>query len=217
MNSAATWADLSTGDLTLWFLPAAVLAVSLLLPGRRVALASAVAVAVATPLIPEHDMPWPLLLAWMGLWITVAIVLAKARRPAQRWTGKPSGFESGAVGLMLGAALLALLIAAIVRQRLPIEYGLRSALGVSLIAIGLLHLMLRRDSMRAVIAFAALGFGIQWLDLTARQVLLPIERRGAWVTLLVTVLAVGLMARIAYARQREAGSSWVSDAHDLHD
>jgi len=217
MNHVATWADLSTGDVVLWLLPLAVLAVSLLAPGRRAAVASAASVAIALPLIPDHNVPWVMIGAWTGLWIVVATILLMARAPAQRWVGKPSGFESGAVGLMLGVALLALLLAAIVRQRLPIEFGLRSALGLSFLAFGLLHLMLRRDSMRAVVAFAALGLGIQWLDWSARDVLLPFERRDPWITLLATAVAVGLMTRIAYARQREAGSSWVSDAHDLHD
>ena len=217
MSPVSTWADLGTGQLVLWALPVAMLVVALFLPGRRWAIASAIGVAASLLLVPERGIPRLLIVSWVALWVVVAIVLMVAREPAERWIGRPSGFESGAVGLMLGAALLALLLAAIARQRLPIEHGLRSALGLSLLAVGLLHLMLRRDSMRAVMAFAALGFGIQWLDWSARDVLLPVERRDPRAVLLVTALAVGLMSRIAYARQQGAGSSWVSDAHDLHD
>jgi hypothetical protein len=153
----------------------------------------------------------------MALWAAVSVILAVSGEPAERSLGRPSGAESSAVGLMLGAALLVLLLLAIVRQRLPVEVAARSALGLGFLVVGLLHLMLRRDSMRALLAFAALGFGIQWLESSARVSLLSFDRRPSWVTLVVTALAVGMVHRIARARSLGAGSSWVSDAHDLHD
>jgi hypothetical protein len=34
---------------------------------------------------------------------------------------------------------------------------------------------------------------------------------------LATAVAVALVVRLGHARERFAGSPWVSDAHDLHD
>jgi len=86
-----------------------------------------------------------------------------------------------------------------------------------LIGLGTLHLMLRGHVRRAAIAFASLGLGLQVLDGAARGAELPGSapaRGGVW---LATAIAVALVVRLGHARERFAGSPWVSDAHDLHD
>jgi hypothetical protein len=77
--------------------------------------------------------------------------------------------------------------------------------------------MLRRDTMRATVAFAALGSGLQVLQAAAAATLLARDVLGSYDVLLATAAAVALADRIARVRQQDAGSAWVSDAHDLHD
>src|SRR5205085_10988908 len=121
------------------------------------------------------------------------------------------------VGLMLGVALLALVAAAVARQDLtPVET--RSASwGLLLLSLGLLHLMLRRDALRAMLAFGALGLGVQVLDRSARAASLSAGPADNGVIVLVSALATAIVARLGTIRQQDAGSAWVSDAHDLHD
>jgi hypothetical protein len=77
--------------------------------------------------------------------------------------------------------------------------------------------MLRRDVMRATVSFATLGLGLQWLERAANDA--AIEGSGVPVAAvpLATLVAVLLAARAAAVREQDAGSAWVSHAHDLHD
>jgi hypothetical protein len=118
---------------------------------------------------------------------------------------------------MLGVTLLALLVAAIARQDLPAAEGRAASLGLALLCLGLLHLMLRRDAQRAMVAFATLGMGIQVLEHVAAGARLPGDPGRPWLAAVATAIAVTLAARLATIREQDAGSTWVSDAHDLHD
>jgi hypothetical protein len=93
----------------------------------------------------------------------------------------------------------------------------RASAGVSLVAIGLLHLMLRRHIRSAMVGFAAFGLGLQLLDGAAQGAQLDPSPFTAGAILLASWLAVILASRVAGARARYAGTAWVSDAHDLHD
>jgi hypothetical protein len=86
-----------------------------------------------------------------------------------------------------------------------------------LVVAGVAHLMLRRDAMRGAMAFATIGLGLQWLDAAVRAVVLEAVAVPAGLVLLATSLAVALSTRVALVRQHDAGSAWVSHAHDLHD
>jgi hypothetical protein len=125
--------------------------------------------------------------------------------------------ESGAIGVMLGVVLASLLMAAVARQDLLPPASRATSYGVLLLCIGLLHLMLRRDTLRSMVAFATLGLGLQVLERIARGAAIPEDDSLRGMVLLATMIAVTLSARLAWVRERDAGSAWVSDAHDLHD
>jgi hypothetical protein len=77
--------------------------------------------------------------------------------------------------------------------------------------------MLRGHVRRAAIAFAALGLGLQVLDGTSRSTELAGSAPARAEVWLATAMTVALVTRLGHARERYAGSPWVSDAHDLHD
>src|SRR5262252_3910049 len=85
------------------------------------------------------------------------------------------------------------------------------------LALGIVHLMLRRHIRRAMIGFAAMGMGLQVLDGTAQGAQIQAAPTSAVALLVATWLAVALALKVAVARERYAGTGWVSDAHDLHD
>jgi hypothetical protein len=124
--------------------------------------------------------------------------------------------EPGTVGLLIGIALLALLLAAVARQDLAPEETRRVAYGLLLIDLGLLHLMLRRHALRAAVAFGALGLGVQVLDGMARAGEMGVAPSSPGVAL-ATAVAVAITVRLAGSREAAAGTAWVSDAHDLRD
>jgi len=160
----------------------------------------------------------PLLWGWMGLWGVVAWAAGSGVRTARaRPPGRLGGVESGMVGLLLGLAMLALLIAAVARQDLTDSLARQASYGLVVLCLGLFHLMLRRDSLRAVVGFCSLGLGIQILDDVARAAVVPAGGSGSGAVLAATAVAVALTVRIAWIRQGTAGTSWVSEAHDLHD
>jgi hypothetical protein len=127
------------------------------------------------------------------------------------------GLESGTVGLLLGPALLALLIAGVARLDLDAALTRQCSLGVLLVSLGFLHLMLRRHAVRAATAFAAMGLGLQLLQGAVRTVVTTGGAPPPGLPLVATALAVVLAERIGAARITTTGSAWVSDAHDLHD
>ena len=85
------------------------------------------------------------------------------------------------------------------------------------VSLGFLHLMLRRHVARAAAAFAAMGLGLQVLQGVVRSVITASGPPAPGLPLLATALAVALALRVASVRESALGSSWVSDAHDLHD
>jgi hypothetical protein len=210
------WTKLRPFDLARLMLPAAILGISVFLPGRRIARWAAGAIALLVLGLPELGPLWPTRTLWAILWLAVAwrAGVEPVQHPGRP---RPSGFESGAVGLLLAAALLGLLVAAVARQDLPARVGRPASYGLLLMCLGLLHLMLRRDVLRATLAFTALGLGLQVLDQAAPDTLLPGGARGQGLVVLATAIAAALPARLAEMRERDAGTAWVSDAHDLHD
>jgi hypothetical protein len=70
---------------------------------------------------------------------------------------------------------------------------------------------------RGAFAVATMGLGLQALEQAARDGALPSGEPAGAAIWAGTALAVALAARVARVREREAGSAWVSDAHDLHD
>lgn len=212
------WLDLQTAELVRLVLPVALLALSIFIPGRRsarwVAFAVAGSLLLAEGVAPEGGLRW----IWVVLWLAVAWAAGDHRVPPRTSAApRTAGIEAWTIGLPLGLLLLVLLVAAVAREDLSSIHARRATLGVMLIGIGLLHLMLRRDALRAMLAFGALGMGLNALDLVSYDVLLPEDRTSAWAMPAATAVAITLVARLAYVRRRDAGSSWVSDAHDLHD
>jgi len=212
------WTELSLLDLLRLLAPAGFLTAATLLPGVRIARLAAVGVALAIPLVREVGVSPLLTLAWTALWLLIAWSAGEPEGSARRPLAATHGvLESGAVGLLLGLVLLALLIAAVARQDLSCEDARRASYGALLLTLGLLHLMLHGHVRRAGVAFGSLGLGLQVLESAARdaQVFDSLAPGGA--VLLATLLAVALAMRVAGSRERLAGTGWVSDAHDLHD
>jgi hypothetical protein len=211
------WSRLAPLDFIRLLVPFVALALAIVLPGRRVAALAALGVAIAMPLAFEMA-ELPLRLGWMLLWLAIAARVGSGDPdPAPDPTARPGGIESGAVGLMLGLALFVLLAAAIARQDLSPDQSRAVSYAVAILTLGLLHLMLNRHLLRAMVAFAALGLGLQLLEQAARRVSLPGETSASSGILLGTALAVALTARLATARAQAGGGVWVSQAHDLHD
>jgi len=217
MHFVDAWTSLPLLDLVLRVAPAAMALVTMLLPGRAVARGASLALAFTVPLSPDFGTPL-IRVAWPLLWLGVAVVSGVKRDETPRGeTSRPGGVESGAVGLLLAAALLVVMVVALGREDLPAEPTRRVSLGMVLITTGIAHLMLRRDALRGAMAFATIGLGLQWLDRAVRGVILESGAEpelGVW---FATAIAVALAARIALVRQRDAGTAWVSHAHDLHD
>jgi len=212
------WVELAAFDLVRLLGPLVLLGVSTFLPGRRVARIAALGVAAAIPLLRELGAPPVFAVGWVALWLLIALRPGEPDEAVRRPLARSRGVvESGTVGLLLAVALGLLLIMAVARQDMAPEETRRASCGVSLVVIGLLHLMLRRHIRRAMVGFAALGLGLQILDGAAQGAQLDPENLTGGALLLASWLAVALAMRVAGARERYAGTGWVSDAHDLHD
>ena len=211
------WTGLPPLDLLLLLTPPAVAIIAMLLPGRAVARTASIVIAFAAPLLPDLGSE-AVRASWFALWLGVAIVSGVKRDPTPRGeASRPGGVESGAIGLLLGGALLVLMIVALGRQNLPPELTRPASVGMLLITAGLAHLMLRRDSLRGAMAFATIGLGLQWLDHAVRLIVLEAGTLPEGAVLFASAVAVMLAMRVAFVRQHDAGSAWVSHAHDLHD
>jgi hypothetical protein len=211
------WTNLPPLDLILLIAPVAIAVAAMLLPGRAVARSASVGIALTTPMLADLGSP-VVRTAWLALWLGVAIVTGVKREPTARAeASRPGGVESGTIGLLLGAALLVLMVVAVGRQDLPPELTRPAAVGMLLIVLGTAHLMLRRDSLRGAMAFATIGLGLQWLDRAVRLAVLEAGELPEGAVLFATAVAVALATRVAFVRQNDAGSAWVSHAHDLHD
>ena len=217
MHFVDAWTSLPPLDLLLHAAPVALMFVVVLLPGRAVAIGAALATALVMPATGDLG-PLTVRVGWTAVWVLVALMLGRPRRRARLAAlPHPGGFESGSVGLPLGLVVLVTLLVAIGRQDLQAEATRRLSLGLALIVAGVVHLMLRRDALRATVSFASLGLGLQWLDRAVREATLEGSDRPLAAPLLATVIAIVLAARTAGVRERDAGTAWVSHAHDLHD
>jgi hypothetical protein len=220
MQILDAWAALSPADLARLLGVPAALVVAALLPGRAVTRIAAILVALLVLRSPELGGPWIVSLGWALLWGLVAWRTgagdgenggSRARRHARL------GLESGIIALPLGAALVALLLAALARQQFDLLDARRASVGALAVGAGVLHLMLRRHVRRAAVAFAGVGLGLELLAASARAVDPAGEGPPPGAALLATSITVGLVLRVASARERAAGSPYVSDAHDLRD
>jgi hypothetical protein len=217
MHFIDAWTELSLLDLVRLLLAPALLFVAAFTHGPRMARIAAIAVAVAMVWLRELGGSPLIGAGWAALWLVVAWQAGResaSERPLAPIRGE---LEAGAVGVLLAGAVLALLIAAVARQDLAPEDGRRTSLGALLVGLGLLHLMLRRHTRRALVSFATMGLGLQILDGAARGAQVEETLPMAGGVLLGTALTVALATRIARVREGQADSAWVSDAHDLHD
>lgn len=219
MHFLDAWVELSGLDLARLLVPLGLLVVSAFFPGLKLGRVTAIGIAAAIPLLRElSTSPW-LSAGWMVLWVMLALWRPEdpeetAHKPLVKTGGV---LESGTAGLALGLVLGLLLVAAVARQDMSADETRRASYGTALVMLGLLHLMLRRHIRRAMAGFAACGLGLQVLDGAAQRVQLgPVPASGG-ALLFATWLAVVLTLRVAGARERYAGTAWVSDAHDLHD
>jgi hypothetical protein len=210
------WLDLSGFELGRLTALIVVCAAPVLVRGARAASLAAKILALLVPLVLLSRAPIALAAGWGLLWLAAGArfqreLAADADAPV------PTGFESAAVALGLGLALVALLIAGVARQNLPPHASRVTGTAVALLGLGIMHLMLRRHASRAAFGVAAMGLGLQLLDLAAREAELDGGARPHGAVLLGTAIAVALMIRVGESRTAHSGSALVSDAHMLHD
>jgi hypothetical protein len=217
MHFVDAWTNLPPLGAVLLLAPAAIAIIAVLLPGRPLARTLSIAVALTVPLSPGLG-PLEVRASWLALWLGVALVSGVKRDVSPRAeSARPGGVESGAIGLLLGGGWLALMVVALGRQDLPQELTRAATLGMLLVSVGLVHLLFQRDALRGAMAFATIGLGLQWLDAAVRLVVLESGELPRGAVLFATAVAVVLASRVAFVRQNDAGSAWVSHAHDLHD
>lgn len=219
MHFLDAWLEISPLDLARLLAPLALLTASAFLPGLRVGQVTAIGVGLSLPWLRELGAPPVVVGAWVALWLLIGSWRPgdpedTARRPLAQTRGAA---ETHTVGLALGLALTLLLLAAVARQDMSPEDTRRISLGAALLSTGILHLMLRRHIRRAMTGFAAMGLGLQVLEGAARTAQVGPSPHTPTALLVATALGVGLALRVAIARERHAGTAWVSDAHDLHD
>jgi hypothetical protein len=218
MHFLDAWTSLPPADVARRLAPLALVGVAVLVPGPRSARAAALGIALLVPFMPGLDMGPAITALWGALWLFVAwqsgLRSGEARTPLATRLG---GVESGAVGMLLAGALLALLVAVVAGLDIAPEPARRAAMGVAFVALGWTHLMLRRHVLRACVAFAAMGLGLELLAGVVRQAVVTPDAPPRGAVLFGTAVAVALAVRLAHARAMAAGNAWVSDAHDLHD
>ena len=217
MHFLDAWAALPPLVLLTHAVPAVLLLLAVLVPGRVTARLCALGLAASLPFLPELGAPAWVTTGWVLLWLLIVWQAGRPSSRTQRSGARLGGLESGTIGLLLGAALLALLLAGVARLDLDAGLTRRTSFGVLLAGLGFLHLMLRRHTVRAATAFAAMGLGIQVLQGAVCAVVTSGGAPPAGLPLVATALAVALAVRIGGARLATTGSAWVSDAHDLHD
>lgn len=218
MHFLDAWSELSALDLARSLAPLALLGVAIFIPGRISSRLAALGVAALIPFWRELAAPPALRIGWVVLWLMLALYTSRRHHAAPRpLAAGRSLLESGSVGTLLALVLGLLLVTTVARQEMVFEETRRTAAGVMLIVIGVLHLMLRRHIASAMLGFGAFGLGLQLLDGAARTADIDPSPLAGPSILLAAFLAVILSVRVATARARFAGTAWVSDAHDLHD
>lgn len=218
MHFLDAWTSLGFVGQVRLVAPAIVIALAIVLPGRRIAGFLALALALTCPLSGVIAGGLPIAIGWGALWLAVtALMLRAARAGMRRPAESRGGFESTLAGLMLGVPLFALLAVAIARQDLPLPATRATTAGALYLSLGLIHLMVRRHVLRSALGWGMAGFGLQAL-LGASSIAMPAAVAPHPASaLLGTAITLALVLRIALARARWAGSAWLSDAHDLHD
>ena len=223
MHFLDAWTRLSPNDFARLIIAPASVTLSMVLPGRRASAAACLGLAAAALIAPdpaaaalsETILPR---IAWALLWIALAAAITRVPAdPPPDSSMRRGGVESGAVGLLLGLALFTLLVAALARADLDERLSREASYALLLMALGLVHLMLRRHVLRAALAFGALGFGLDRLVRAAQAQQLPGEEVQPLAVWLATALALLLVVRIARLRLDAGGGVWVNSAHDLHD
>ena len=217
MHFLEAWVALPPLDLLRLAAPALLLLLAVFVPGRALARLLTLGVAVSLPFLRELGASPGITTGWVLLWLAIAWQTGRRSRRTLRAGAGLGGLESGAVGLLLGPALLALLLAGVAQLDLDAGLTRRGSYGALLVGLGFLHLMLRRHAVRAAAAFAAMGLGLQVLDGAVREVVVPGAAPPPGLPLLASALAAALAASVGRARISATGSAWVSDAHDLHD
>ncbi len=217
MQFLDAWTTLAPLDLLRLLAAPAFLLLAALIPGRAMARIASIGIAATLPYLRELELSIPMFAGWLALWLVIAVLAGRADpAPAPGRVERPGGLEPGSVGLLVGGALLIVLLAAVTRQDLEPEPTRRATLAVMMVALGLVHLMVRRQIHRAAVAFGAFGLGLEMLEALARSREVVPRAPGPEV-LLATAVGVALTARIARDREALAGNAWVSAAHDLHD
>ena len=220
MHLLDAWSSLGPADLARLLAPLVAVVLAALLPGRGPARIAAVVVAGSVALLPELDAPVLVRMGWVALWLGVAWQAgAQDHAHAQPRSRLPrrAAVEAGFVALPLGLGLPLLLVAALSRQSLVPADARRASLGALLVGAGLLHLMLTRHIRRGMVAFAALGLGLELLAASARAADVLHAGPPAGIALAGAFAAIALTRRVAGGRERYAGSPLVGDAHELHD
>ena len=217
MHFLDAWAALPRLELLRFAVPATLLLVAVLVPGRTLARIVTLGLALSLPFLRELGAPAWVTAGWVLLWLAISWQAGLPSRRTVRSGARLGGLESGTVGLLLGPALFALLLAGMARLDLDAALTRQCSFGVLLVSLGFLHLMLRRHALRAATAFAAMGLGLQVLQGAVRTVVTTGGAPPVGLPLFASALAVALAARIGVARVTTTGTAWVSDAHDLHD
>jgi hypothetical protein len=211
------WTELPLEDLLRAAAPVVLSFLALALPGVRASAVAAGLVPLALLARPGGMPGDPDARLWVVVGALIALGVARtgsASDPAPR--GRAAA-EGAMVAAMLVGVCTALLVAALARQPFAPADARDEALGIALMALGLLHLLLRGHVARAGLAFLSLGLGLGVLAGVARGTLPLPAALEARPVLWGTALAAALAVRIAESRLAAAGGPWVGAAHDLHD
>jgi hypothetical protein len=216
MRFLESWTVLAATDLVRLLTPLLFTGLLVGLPGRASARFLAFAIAAGVFIAPELIPAPGLHAAWIAIWVAIGWTVGRGG-PTPRASRRLGLLESGAIGLLIGVALLVILLATFGRQDLPHDETRRTSLGLALVVLGLLHLMTRRHTVRAAAGLAAMGLGLQIVDVVAWETLAFRAHGPSPAIAGATAIAAALAVRIGRIRERVATSPWVGDAHDLHD
>ncbi len=217
MHLLDAWLTLPPGDLLRLLLMPIAAALATFLPGRRIARWAAVLMAVGSLGSAEIGGSWLVRAGWAGLWAGLAWWVGREGADSELHEPKRERFEAWVLGFPLGIGVLLLLLAALSRQVLPDDASRSAQIGVSLLALGMLHLLTRRHIRRAVLAFAFIAFGIEALSAAVRAIDVLQEGSPSGAALAGAFVVFALLIRLTHARESLARAPLVSDAHDLHD
>jgi hypothetical protein len=157
--------------------------------------------------------------AWLWALAGVGIGVRVAQSPREA-PGRPrarAGVEMALLAtLLVGASGVALLFA-LAQQPFAPDDVRDATLGIVLVALGLMHLLLRRHLARGALGFFTVGAGLAILGRVANGALPAPHALGAAAVLATTLVAAVVALRSAHTRAEAAGSVWIGAAHDLHD